>query len=92
MARGEWGIAERQSKLALHRDFRGMFTLAIKHRLEPVLLSRFVSHLRCLHANMLQAQARSQLQCLLDEGVPCTLCALGPWLCSLVQADEGRIG
>lgn len=41
VVKGEWGIAERQSRLALQRDFRGMFTLAIKCRLEPVLLSRF---------------------------------------------------
>lgn len=92
VVKGEWGIAERQLRLALQRDFRGMFTLAIKCRVEPVLLSRFAAHLRCLQANMHQARRQAQLQSLLDEGGPCVFCNLGPWSCSLVQADQGRIG
>lgn len=83
--KGEWGIAERQLRLALQSDFRGMFTLAIKCRLEPVLLSRFAAHLHCLHANMHRAQTQAQLQSLLDEGGPCMPCSLGPWSCNLVQ-------
>lgn len=79
VVKGEWGIAERLLRLDLQRDFRGMFTLAIKCRLEPLLLSRFAAHLRCLHANMHQAQPQSQLQSLLDAGGPCMLCSLGPW-------------
>lgn len=37
MVKGEWGITVRQLGLVLPGDFRGMFTLAIKCRLEPVL-------------------------------------------------------
>ena len=90
MVKGEQGIAERQLRLTLQRDFRRMFTLAIKCRLEPVLLSRFAAHLRYLHANTRQAQMQSQLQSLLDEGGPCMCCTPGPWSCNLGQLDQGR--
>lgn len=74
MVKGEWGITARQLGLVLRGDFRGMFTLAIKCRLEPVL-SRFATHLHCEHGIVRQAQ--TGLQSLLDERGACMSCTFG---------------
>lgn len=55
------GKAGRDLRLALHRDFMGMFTLAVECRLEPLPLSRF-------SGNLHQVWTQLQLPSVLDEG------------------------